>query len=67
MYFAQMCRYIDITRDDYFKDMKQHEKDIKILGSILGHSKILRFVYLLTEFVFCFCVLNSNKKNQILI
>lgn len=42
MYFAQMCRYIDITRDDYFHEMKQHEKDIKVLGSILSHSKILR-------------------------
>lgn len=42
MYFAQMCRYIDITRDEYFKDMKQHEKDIKVLGSILSNLKILR-------------------------
>lgn len=43
MYFAQMCRYIDITRDEYFSDMKKHEKDIKVLGSVLNHSKILRY------------------------
>ena len=43
MYFAQMCRYIDITKDEYFGEMRKHETDIKTFGSILTHSKILRF------------------------
>ena len=42
MYFGQMCRYIDITRDEYFADMRRHEREIKVLGSVLSHSKILR-------------------------
>lgn len=41
-YFAQMCRYIDITRDEYFEEMRTHEKNIKTLGLILTHSKTLR-------------------------
>lgn len=42
MYFAQMCRYIDCTRDDYFEDMRKNEKDIKVLGNILQASKTLK-------------------------
>jgi len=42
MYFAQMCRYIDCTRDDYFQDMRKNEKEIKILGSILQNTKTLK-------------------------
>ena len=50
MYFAQMCRYIDITKDEYFGEMRKHETDIKTFGSILTHSKILRF--LISSFFF---------------
>jgi mitofusin len=42
MYFAQMCRYIDITRDDYFEEMKKHEASIKSLSLLLSQSKILK-------------------------
>jgi hypothetical protein len=43
MYFAQMCRYIDITKDEYFEEMKKHEADIKSFNLILNQSKILRY------------------------
>ncbi|CAF1020744.1 unnamed protein product [Brachionus calyciflorus] len=42
MYFAQMCRYIDITKDEYFEEMKKYEEDIHVLNKLLGHSKILK-------------------------
>jgi hypothetical protein len=42
MYFAQMCRYIDITRDEYFQEMKKHEADIKTMNVLLNQSKILK-------------------------
>ncbi len=43
MYFAQMCRYIDITKDEYFEEMKKFENDIKSLSLILNQSKILKY------------------------
>jgi len=42
MYFAQMCRYIDITKDEYYKEIKQYESDIKTLNVVSNSSKILR-------------------------
>ena len=39
MYFAQMCRYIDITRDEYFKEMKRHEANIKTFNLLLKPIK----------------------------
>ena len=42
MYFAQMCRYIDITRDEYFEELKRYEENIKIYNQILNQSKILK-------------------------
>lgn len=44
MYFAQMCRYIDITRDEYFQEMKKHEANIKTLNTLLNQSKILKYI-----------------------
>lgn len=43
MYFAQMCRYIDITRDELYKDMKTSENDIQIANKILNQAKILKY------------------------
>ncbi len=40
MYFAQMCRYIDITKDEYFSEMRKYENDIKSLNVILNQLKI---------------------------
>ncbi len=40
MYFAQMCRYIDITKDEYFLEMRKYENDIKSLNVILNQLKI---------------------------
>ena len=34
MYFAQMCEYIDITRDDLYEELKKLESEKKILSSI---------------------------------
>jgi len=42
MYFAQMCRYIDITRDEYFDELKRYEENIKKYNQILNQSKILK-------------------------
>ena len=42
MYFAQMCRYIDITRDEYFEEMRKYEANIKSLNTLLNQSKILK-------------------------
>ena len=43
MYFAQMCRYIDITRDEYFEEMKKHEANIKTFNILLNQTKILKY------------------------
>ena len=42
MYFAQMCRYIDITRDEYFEEMRKYETNIKSLNTLLNQTKILK-------------------------
>lgn len=42
MYFAQMCRYIDITRDDLYSEFKKLEEDKKILNTVINQSKILK-------------------------
>ncbi|CAF1102577.1 unnamed protein product [Brachionus calyciflorus] len=42
MYFAQMCRYIDITKDEYFEEMKKYEENIQVLNHLLSQSKILK-------------------------
>lgn len=41
-YFEQMCRYIDITKNEYFEEMKKHESDIETLKHLLNQSKILK-------------------------
>ena len=43
MFFSQMCRYIDITRDEYFEEMKRYEEDIKSFNLLLNQSKILKY------------------------
>ena len=45
MYFAQMCEYIDITRDDLYEELKKLESEKKILSSIITQSKALKFVF----------------------
>jgi hypothetical protein len=42
MYFAQMCRYIDITKDEYYQEIKKYESDIKTYNVVSNSSKILR-------------------------
>ncbi|RNA43638.1 transmembrane GTPase Marf, partial [Brachionus plicatilis] len=42
MYLTQMCRYIDITKEEYFKEQKRYESDIKILDEVLNKSKNLK-------------------------
>lgn len=42
MYFAQMCQYIDITRDDLYEELKKLENDKKLLSSIITQSKTLK-------------------------
>lgn len=42
MYFSQMSRYIDITKDEYFQEMKQYENDIEALNHLINKSKILK-------------------------
>jgi hypothetical protein len=45
MYFAQMCRYIDITRDEYFKEMKKYEVDTNLLNNLVKESKTLKYLF----------------------
>ena len=40
-----MCRYIDITKDEYYKEIKKYENDIKTLQILSNQSKVLRFFY----------------------
>jgi len=43
-----MCRYIDITKDEYYKEIKKYENDIKTLQILSNQSKVLRyFIFLL--------------------
>lgn len=44
MYFATMCQYIDITRDDLYEELKKLENDKKLLSSVITDSKKLKYV-----------------------
>ncbi len=44
MYFASMCRYIDVTRDDLYTDMKNYENEIKKMATLINNTKILKYV-----------------------
>ena len=44
MYFAQMCRYIDITKDEYYQEIKKYESEIKTLHVVSNNSKVLRYL-----------------------
>ncbi|RNA43637.1 mitofusin-2 isoform X1 [Brachionus plicatilis] len=42
MYFSQMSRYIDITKDEYFQEVKKYQADIDALNQLINRSKILK-------------------------
>jgi hypothetical protein len=45
-----MCRYIDITKDEYYKEIKKYENDIKTLQILSNQSKVLRYFIFLVFF-----------------
>lgn len=47
MYLAQMYRYIDITKEEYFNEQKRYESDIKILNEVLDVSKSLKYDFII--------------------
>jgi len=63
-YFGQMCRYIDITKDEYYKEIKKYENDIKILQIVSNQSKVLRYIYIFSYCKLYFYIFLSNNYNN---